>query len=186
MKITFPIPLLDRKIHAILKTTEIRKNFHYGIGNRCHDAKYLVFLDYDDTPLEWIHQEIKLVQDHTLLGTAYIFKTKHGHHVIFLEKFYFDDMITILGMTTIDQRYRNVPMRYGHKVWILRNSRKKDETIKYMGYLYKESPLIKSSPHAKYLVDILGIPKEHLEQGDEKYDPYTELILGYYKIPNER
>lgn len=181
-RVQITIPFLGTNHHFLYKTIKERKEFHYGIGNRCEDGKYVLFLDYDDTPDEWIREEIKLLQDNTQLGTAYIFQTKNGCHVLFLEKFYLAEILKLMNMTSIDPRYKNVPLQYGKKLWVLRSSNKKNETIKYLGYKYKLSPLERSRAHATYLTRILGIPRDHLAMDESPLDTSTGVVLGHYKI----
>lgn len=159
-----------------------REVLHYGVGNRCHDGRYVLFLDYDHTPLSWIREEITLLQEYYNVGPCYLFKTKHGIHVISLEKFHLRELISIMGATSIDQNYLTVPLMGGAKIWILRQSEKKGETITYLGKQHADTilPREHSRAHAEYLGRFCGVPKRDLPR--ENLDNGKDLILGYYRI----
>ena len=181
MKLSVKIPFTEKNLHLLAKTTQERTKFHYGMGNRCDNGQYCVFLDYDDTPLEWVYAEIDLLQDSCGLGSAYVFQTKNGYHVCFLEKVYFHELLDIMSMTTIDQRYRNVPLRYGNKIWVLRNSKKQKKDLEYIGVRMWQSDLTKSNAHRLYLMNVVGVPKSHMPDVND-CDHTDKIILGYYKI----
>lgn len=181
--------ILGRTVNFLLRVAPEKTSFHYGIGNRTKDGQYLVFLDYDDTPLEWIQEEIRLLQRNTDLGTAYMFKTKNGHHVMFLEKFLLDELLFILGMTSIDKRYMKVPMMYGRKIWVLRQTDKKQEKVTYLGCLrnwdyfetnIEEQPE-RSRAHGLYLTKYCNVPMKDVNFGGYM-DDHDDLIVGCYHI----
>lgn len=171
-----------------------RKNVpHYGVGNRCSDGKYVLFIDYDHQLLDWIQEEIRLLQStyRYQLGTAYLFRTKNGYHVIFLEKHDIGFITRALSMTTADHNYKTIPLLYGRKIWVLRQSRKKNEHIDSIGYfpnpfhklLVREHITLpeRSKAHKHYLKLLYSLPKEWFVQGGE-FDKETELHIGYYAI----
>lgn len=169
----------------LTRVTPARETFHYGVGNRCHDGRYVLFLDYDDTPYDWIIEEIKLLQTMTQLGTAYLFKTRKGHHVIFLEKFYLGNIVEMLRMTTCDYQYQNVPLFYGKKLWVLRSSNKKHEELKYLGCVPNPNDALylreRSLAHKNYLIVKYAVPPEDFLRGG-RFDDFEELSLAYYYI----
>ncbi len=159
-----------------------REVLHYGVGNRCDDGKYVLFLDYDHSPIEWVREELRLLQEYYGIGAFYLFKTKHGIHAICLEKFFLGMMLDMMSKTTIDHNYLSVPLMGGAKIWILRQSQKAGERISYLGKL-DARPVIEremSRAHAEYLRDYCGVPKEHLPR--KGLDDGKDLILGYYRI----
>lgn len=171
------------KLHFLVKRTRERKEFHYGVGNRTKDGMYCVFLDYDDTPYEWIREEIRLLQERMGCGHAHVFKTNKGFHVIFLEKYPLDELLHILGMTSVDKSYIHVPLKYANKVWVLRQTHKRDmpityvETIKNTFSTFRE----KSTAHKEYLIRYCYLDEESFEK--HKWDGQQELVLGYYYAP---
>lgn len=176
-----------KKRYTLFFNSEEEKSiFHYGMGNRCHDGMYLLFLDYDDVPIEWIYDELKLLQHKFCLGTAYLFKTKNGVHALFLERLTLGTVLNAMDMTSIDKNYRKVPLLYARKVWVLRQSRKRDETIRYLGCLkpQQESERECSNAHLTYLKNQYNIPKEHI-RSDLHLDDSQSILLGYYHIAKE-
>ncbi len=166
----------------ILQTTQVREQFIVGVGNRCHDSTYIVFLDYDDTPLDWIREEIILLQKLYELGTAYLFKTGNGFHVVFLEKCTLGALIDILDATTIDKNFRDVPMKYGGKIWVLRQTEKDGETIKYIGPMFQQSKSIKSWAHKEYLRKTYKIPRNNFEITPELWDMQKQILHATYYV----
>lgn len=174
-----------REISLLARVARSRPVLHYGIGNRCTDARYLLMLDYDDSPEDWVRAEIALLQEDKRVGNAHLFKTKNGYHVIFLEKLLLSEVIHFLGMTTVDQRYRDVPLAYGLKVWVLRESHKSSEKIVSRGTIL--SPHLcktpRSNAHMIWLRERYGLPE--LERYGGPYDQSTVLLAGWYKIARE-
>jgi hypothetical protein len=173
-----------------VRITPVRAAFHYGVTNRCKDGKYVLFLDYDlDTTMyEWIQEEVQLLQRVTNLGSAYVFKTQHGYHVMFLEKFYLENIVDMLGMTTCDQQYKDVPLLYGKKVWVLRTNEKTNETMQYVGVIHPpvvhRSYFERSTAHMMYIKQRFKIPRKDFSIGD-RFDGQHDLVIGHYFI-NER
>lgn len=160
-----------------------RSDLMYGVGNRCTDGRYVLFIDYDDTPLEWVEEEIKNMQENELgLGNAYFFKTKRGVHVIFLEKHTLGMICRFLDMTSCDKNYKTVPMQYGRKLWILRQSPKRGEEITYIGIKKKRTIIEKSQAHAFYLNRHMNVPLKDIELHIGSWDKNLDLTMGYYKI----
>jgi hypothetical protein len=171
----------------IIRIIKQKKHLLYGMGNRCKDGLYILFLDYDDTPLEWITEEIKLLQKRysMLISTAYIFKTRKGYHVLFLEKNDLEDVLEMMRITSADKQHREIPLYYGRRIWVLRNSPKKQETINYVGCVHnvnKTATLnLKSNAHKEYLKLLYKIPnKDFGKQID--FDNENNLTLAYYHV----
>lgn len=161
-----------------------RTTLMYGFGNRCKDGRYVLFLDYDDTPLEWIKEEIRLLQEATLLlGNAYLFKTKNGYHVVFLEKLFLGQIKDFMDMTSCDKSHREIPMLYGRKVWVLRQSPKKEEKITYLGVERRFCVLERSAPHAAYLQQFMSVPMDDIGELNGKFDTEENVLMAYYRIP---
>jgi hypothetical protein len=160
-----------------------RDVWHWGITNRCSDGKYVIFLDYDGEPIDFIRDQIENLQHEFMLGEAFIFKTKHGHHVIFLDKVTLAELVEIFKNTTIDPLYRDVPMRRVRREWVLRQSNKNNEKITYAG---KVSSLWndcrqKSNAHAECLHTMYDIPLEPVLH-KYQYDEETDVTFACYEI----
>ena len=176
------IPLFWKgDLHIKITHAERRDEHHFGIGNRCADGLYIVFLDYDKTPLEWVRAEITYLQDTYGLGSAYLFETKNGFHVVFLDKLELDELITIMGCTSIDKRYMSVPLKYARRCWVLRQTPKKGEEIHYSGVYHSGSARELSEAHAIYLVRYGGVPPTDLNKGS--WDRNKDIVLAYYTAP---
>lgn len=160
----------------------------YGITNRCNDGKYILFLDYDNTPDEWVIEEQRLLQRHFTgyLGNAYLFKTRNGYHVMYLEKNSLDDIINFLALTTCDKQYKDMPLRYGRKAWVLRMSPKNDEEKSLYirkingGFCRRE----RSNAHRLALEKFHGVPTEDFF-GAGPFDDEEKLEMAYYKVADE-
>ena len=151
-----------------------------GITNRCKDGQFVLFLDYDDVPFEWIVDELKLLQKGQGLGDIHLFKTGKGYHAINTEKRPFWDMIEMMQRTSCDPNYIMIPLKYGKKAWTLRVSDKKGEpTIQYVKTLKGENWMAQSRPHNFLLRELYGvkIPKK-MEDGEKVFYnseyPYSE------------
>lgn len=157
----------------------------FGMGNRCGDGRYVLFLDYDGTPVEWVIDEISLLHEFFpgLLGSAYLFRTKHGLHVVFLEKHSIGCIVDLMGVTSCDQRYKGVPLQYARRVWVLRQSPKKGEKLSYLGVVPSPRPSAqtRSTAHKLYLQGTFGIKEQDFKNGG-RWDEEKDIILGYYKV----
>lgn len=174
---------LGRTYNLLFRSVKEKKVLHYGVGNRCKNGQYVLFLDYDDTPLEWVEEELLLLQKRFefLLGDAYLFKTKNGIHVIFLEKHHLGRIIQMMDMTSCDKNYKTVPLLYARKVWVLRQSEKKGEDIRYLGKLSSPSTWDRSKAHALYLEQFCKVPHTDLVLNGALDDQDT-VTMGYYHI----
>ncbi len=129
-----------------------------GITNRCNDGKFVLFLDYDNVPLQWIIDEITYIQTHFSLGDLHIFKTGKGYHVINTEKRQFGTILEIMKSTTCDPHYITVPLKYGKRVWTLRISNKKGKpNIRWIMTIKGRSRCVMSSPHNWLLRELYGV-----------------------------
>lgn len=170
-------------VNFLFRVVPERKLLHWGIGNRCNDGRYVLFLDYDHVPLEWVEEEIKLLQETCFdLGHAYIWRTKHGLHVIFLQKLYLGRVKELLDRTSADKNYKEVPMQYARKIWVLRQSAKTGWKNEYLGVRKSACHVQRSNAHAVYLVMFMGVSKKDFEDGQGPFDKETEVTMGYYHI----
>lgn len=178
--------LFGRTWSVITRVERSKTEFHYGVTNRCQDGTRLLFLDYDDTPLEWVKDDVALLREWHTMGDAYLFKTKHGYHVICLEKRTTGDIIIMQGMTSCDDNYKHVALQTGRaKLWVLRQSEKNNEHIHYLGRLQGKTSRMMSLAHARYLVMHCGVPASDVFGRGKHYDTSTRLCFGTYKITKE-
>jgi hypothetical protein len=177
---------MGRKLSFIFRNVKERSLLQYGFGNRCTDGKYVLFLDYDDTPLEWVLEELRLLQRtfKNEVGTGYVFQTKNGFHVVFLEKHFLGRIVDFMNVSSCDKNYKEVPMQYARRVWILRQSKKKDEEIKYLGAYIAKADIIKSLAHRLYLHQMMNVPIADMPS-HKWFDTEKNLYMGYYRIPPE-
>lgn len=187
MIIKWNFDVFKKNVTFLFRIAVKRETLTQGYTNRCHDGQYVLFLDYDGTPLEWIQEEIKLLQERYDIGTAYTFVTKHGFHVVFLEKFTFGAIINMMDMTSCDKHYKDIPMFYGRRCWVLRHSDKKDESIKYLGALpskHLRKLMERSLAHKIFIQKNYNIPEKDFAKSGY-FDENKELTLAFYKIPRE-
>jgi hypothetical protein len=179
------ITMFGKRFTFVVSVYSDRTKLHYGIGNRCDDGQYVPFLDYDESPLEWVYDEIGLLQEKYALGSAYVFRTKHGYHVMFLDKVTLAVLMELLDCTTVDKRFRKIPLQYARKIWVLRQSNKKGEVIEYLGVVKNERDTFHrlSRAHALFLREYSGVPSSDVRiETDGRYDETENIIIGYYKI----
>lgn len=172
-------------VNLLFRVVPERTDLMHGMGNRCVGGKYVLFLDYDHMPLEWVREEIELLQQTygPMLGNAYLFQTKNGIHVIFLEKHFLGKIKEFMDMTSCDKNYKEIPMQYSRKIWILRQSSKKGEAIKYLGVINSKPSIVeKSRAHALYMRRYMNVPVKDLEFSLGYWDIEKELTMGYYKV----
>lgn len=146
------------------------------VGNR-----YVPFLDYDYDNKLSIFGELRSLQENNILGNAYIFKTKHGYHVIFLDLLTYDEWLHLLDQTSCDQYYKEVPQMNDSRMWVLRLSQKNDNKITFETVLWNQQVRAVSGPHQALLRE-RGVPLEVLK----KNKPYIEeddkkLIYARYE-----
>jgi len=183
MQLKYSAQFFKRQFTFLLRLGQKKEVLHYGIGNRTADGQYLLFIDYDTTPLEWVEEEIKYMQTKDCLGDVFLFKTKRGIHAICLQKMPLDEVIDLLSMTSCDKNYLNVPLFYGRRVWVLRQSNKQDEEVSYIKMLPADVNFgVRSKAHYNYLRTICDVPKKDLDHADTPFDKHEDLLFAYYHI----
>ena len=142
-----------------------------GITNKCADGRYILFLDYDDVPEEWIIEEVGYLIEEYRLGNCYLFKSsKQGYHVISTQKRSLRELLQIMRDTSTDDAYTYVSLRRARKVWTLRISEKNGEQPTFIGTIpgYQEGDF--SKPHNDVLRKLynLRIPRAG-EDGEKRF-----------------
>ncbi len=139
-----------------------------GITNRCKNGQYVLFLDYDNVPLQWIIEELSYIQKTFRMGDLHIFKTSKGYHVVNTEKRSFNIIVDMMKSTSCDVNYINVPLRYGKRVWTLRVSDKKGKAkTRYIHTIKGVNRRETSTPHNMLLKRLYGV-KTSERRGDGK------------------
>lgn len=151
-----------------------------GITNKV-GHRYVIFLDYDYDEINSITQEIQSLQEKYALGNAYLFKTKKGYHVIFLDIVNYNELRTIINDTSCDDAYKTIPQHNNARTWVLRITEKHDNRIDYERVIEAQQYRPTSEPHTR-LLRIRGVPEKTLrknipyEEGREQ-----ELIYATYE-----
>ena len=141
-----------------------------GITNRCKDGQFVLFLDYDRVPIEWISDELSYIQELFGVGDLHVFKTSKGFHVINTEKRSFADTLEIMKYTSCDSHYIDVPLKYGKKAWTLRISDKKGKPkTKYFITFHNRNILQMSKPHNWLLRELYGVKISKKNEDGEKH-----------------
>ena len=96
------------------------------------DGKYIVFLDYDRMPLEWVETELQRLQSDFSLGNFYVFESsKDSYHAVCFDKLTLGEYVTVLKNSSVDPKYIDVPLNWGKKIWTLRLT-DKEKPIKFI------------------------------------------------------
>ena len=152
------ITLFNKDIHFNFGIYQAFTTWKKGITNRCVDGQFVLFLDYDRAPLDWILDEIWLLQQQYRLGDVHIFKTAKGHHAVNTEKRPFWDVLRIMRSTSADPLWIDWPVKYGKKAWTLRVSDKKGKPpIAYVATVPGKNMLPQSEPHNWVLRNVYGL-----------------------------
>jgi hypothetical protein len=184
MNLRSSLQVFKRQWSVSFRVVPLRTELLYGVGNRCTDGRFILFLDYDgDIGLEWVQDEIKLLQEQFGLGNCYIFKSKNGFHVVNFEKRSISEIVEIMRWTTCDQQYKDTPLLFAKKVWVLRLSRKNKEIPAYVGVIQNATryPVTASRAHFEYMTDFYRVPKKDLR--GVKLDRERGLYVAQYPVP---
>jgi len=155
----FRLRLFNREIAINAATRPMRKTLVQAYTNRCHDGRYVLCLDYDRQPCEWIIEELRRLQLDFQLSDFWLFESSpESYHAVCLDKLFYRELIDIMRCTTIDERYTTVPTKYGKKVWSLRYSQKNGSSIRFVGRLRSNSTREQSLAHSILLQKLYNIP----------------------------
>lgn len=180
MKLNFE--LFGREYGLMALTRNKTKQPVAGVTNRTKDGYYVLFLDYDGMPLDWVMDELAAIGDEYRLGDVMVFKSSADHyHVVGFDKLTRDEYQSILNRSSCDPQYKKVPFTWGRRVATLRATPKNGRDIEYV--TRGEAPLLsntlreKSSAHRTFFEGRYGIKAP---QG--RYDNEEELIIARYTI----
>jgi hypothetical protein len=156
--VRFKIPNYFVAIRFDIKLKKREGTTVYGVCNKV-GSQYVVFLDYDYNDMLFIEREINDLQKRFNIGTAYVFTTKKGMHVYFLDVMTYEECKEIIFASSCDKHYKTIATNNNVRSWVLRCSSKQDNNIEFLKTIHRISTRKKSKPHMNYLLS-LGIPRE--------------------------
>ena len=141
-----------------------KKQLVLGYSSACEDDKHILLLDYDNTCLYVIEQELKMLIKTYHLTPFYIFYTKQqkinneivgNYHAVCLSKSSGGKIAFILKRTSCDQNFKTMPTRSIYRSWVLRIGPKKgSNNPKYLKTIPSKYYQKVSSAHLKMLQQI--------------------------------
>ena len=164
--------------------TKLFKNYDLahtiGIRNNCCGMR-LIFIDWDETKLDFIMDEVKYLQERFFLSDFYIFKGSQklgSFHAICLDKLQYKEFMQAMDYTSADNYYKTMPQSTDKNAWVLRSEAKagsnKPELIKIIKSPHQFRQ--KSLAHYLYLLHNYGIKRKNLKNLDNNTKLY---ILRY-------
>ena len=92
-----------------------------GFSSKTEDNQHILCLDFDNTDISVVKDDVKFLQGDRGLPQAYVFKTKeNGYHVIFLSKHFPREIMDLMKYTHIDANFYDSPLRTKFRSWVLR------------------------------------------------------------------
>lgn len=178
IRLKLPRSFLGISFKAVFKKREGHQVM--GITNRV--ANYWIpFLDYDDISNKtFLFEELATLQENFLLGNAYLFRTKKGYHVVFLDLVEYDTLLEILESSNCDKHYATVPQTNGNQAWILRLTPKGDNFVYFDDVLPGNNVRPISAPHKK-LLHTLGVPENGFFRNDKEAFEGKQLVFARYE-----
>jgi hypothetical protein len=161
--------LFGKEIFIKFYSRPARKGVTYGMTNRCIDGKYVLFLDFDGHQYDHVLEEMKLFQKKHDLSDLFVFESSpNNYHVVGIDKMTLTRYRKIMGETSSDLAYRDVPFWFGKKAWILRLGYKNGYLPKLVTILKgKRNGVEKSNAHILLLEKIYKIPKKRYGRRDQ-------------------
>lgn len=150
-----------------------------GITNRTKDGMYVVFLDYDMMPQEWVTSELLAIQKEFKLSDFLILQSsKESFHAVTFDKVTRERYEQILHRSSCDPGYKKVPWIFGRRVNVLRVTEKKGVQIRHVDTLKSDFNVReKSLAHAQFFCNMYSLP---LPNG--RYDGGVDLIMARYSV----
>ena len=175
----FKFALFKRHFSFNFRTYKELDHYVAGITNRCKDGTYVTFLDYDDVPLEWIEEELKVLIDLFNLGDFHIFKTGNGYHAICTSKNSLRNLIEIMRDSSTDDAFKWVPLRRARKVWTLRTTEKDDNKPEFVTTIScgEKYQCEQSKPHNDLLRKLYNIiiPTAYEDEEEEFWSAHYHI-----------
>ena len=167
-----------------------------GYTSRTEDGKHVLFLDYDLVSPEIVKLDIETLMKEHNISHAYIFTTHEeedklglcgNYHVICLEKFYFTEILDMMGKTHCDSLHRNLAKRTRYRSWVLRftgkGNRGKPRFIKLIINYDHLIPTREISSAHNNLIQLLS--NADLLPYTKNFDKKTIATLTYYNTLKE-
>lgn len=187
IKITVKVPIINRTFRTMVQLYKTPEKWTYGMTSKCKDGKHILLMDYDDTPLTEIEDEIKELQEFHKLSHAYIFQMDRelSFHVIILDKFTLRKTFEILSSLNIDLAFIYAPKIKGlTKEWILRThlkgKRKPPKFVKIVMSKHQEKEI--STGHKIFLQKFENYATPSLKYKNE--DNITDVPIVSYNTSN--
>lgn len=172
---------IDIKLYRSYKT-----EWTLGVRNNTPDGKRLIFLDYDNTLIDWLEDEIRYLQKKYELSNFYVFESSqkpNSYHAICLDKLNFHKFVRIINDTSCDEYYKTMPLKNDYRTWVLRLLRKANsERPRLRKIIFNDSFRIKSHAHMKLLKLHYGIADEDFPSG--LYDKNDKIYVVSYGTLN--
>jgi hypothetical protein len=175
MKLT--LQLLRWRVYLGFGILTTKDFYQRGYTNKCKNGQYIVFLDYDNVPIDWVKQELTYLIQKCKLGDFHLFETNKGYHAVCTDKFGLGELVQLLRKTSTDAAYINVPLRGACRAWTLRLTKKEGKSPKYLLTLKGSKNRMQSKPHNDVLRTLYKIPIQKKKEDGEN----TLIISGYYK-----
>ena len=180
----FRFTILNKRFVFKFDWRDVRSNTVAGYTNRCIDGKYIVMLDYDNMELDWVINEVKFLQNEFNLSEFYIFRSNTANfHAVCLDKVNFWEYKDILESSSVDPAYKQIPFKYGKKLWTLRVTPKNGKSLKYELKMPVISNVLArevSTPHMKLLTTLFEIHDFSVDS--KRLDNQDQMILAKYEI----
>lgn len=150
-----------------------------GTYSLCEDGKHVVFIDYDNLPINIINAELLSLQKDFNLGTFYLFETSKGNYfALCLDKVSIGEYESILQWANCDANFRHGYKYNSMNSFVMRLTPKKEKSdIRLKQIIPFISLREKSNAHRlllQYHFDI-KIRKE------SNFDNFTTVMLCNYK-----
>jgi hypothetical protein len=183
MKIIWNFKILSREFDIALRSQKERTREMLGITNLTKDGKWIVFMDFDGFKQEWLDVIVPELQKLYRLSDAYLFQSsEHGFHLITFDKLGIKALVEILKSASCDPNYIFVPLKYGLKLWTLRQNEKKGEKPKFIK-IYPKNPNI-IYRYQRSLAHMIAFEKLYNMSIDKAYNDGIEdfVIVSGYEI----
>lgn len=146
-----------------------------GMLNLCKDGRFVLFVDYDNTFLNRVIDEVHMLQRKFSIGSVAVLSSSESidvqdkyygnYHVISFAKFRYREIIDMLRETSCDRDFEQIPQISKAKSWVLRVMPKVSSGKEIKGkpflrrVLYAKTNLEMSYPHYKFLVNVYMMPE---------------------------
>lgn len=142
MKISFNI---FNRTYVIAFSIRIFKQELYGTTNKIYGLGHIIYLDYDRVEADVIEAEIEELQELFVLSDFYMFKTGNGYHAVCFDIVPLYIFKRILDNSSVDPKFRNMPMIVGKRMWTLRFSKKDNKRPEFIKDIPSKYSLYKKS-----------------------------------------